>query len=626
MLKKVLLSVLVLVFLGNLGIAQNLTKEQKSRFARIEYKIKLMGDAIVGVRADGIESPKVSTKPVKTNAPKNFVMQVTGQWPMTITYTLTGGQTIYDYQSNSSAEQIWQDPTTPSNIHAVIMHTPYGDGSFTTRLSKYYFSDDKGATWTYIGTAGNVRTGYPCITGTSEGNALIGCHGADPAGGTSRTLFYYDASPGIGSFTLLDPGLINTPSTTNVGMSWPRVASTHDVSLSNKFVFVNSQSGGTDPDAWRTTALSLSSSSFGTPTSLAGDQAETYSVAKSPNGKIGIAYIGNDVDVNTGSIYFIESTDNGTTFSTKLKIFQPNFNTDSLAGLRGVCITYRNENPAVVFQTTKQTTAGSFFPGLPGNIRFWSPVLPGSDPNKSVIVADTNTIGYHPYIGVNDVMSTFNRPVIGASADGNALFIGFEAPSDFAAPNGSDTTTFMDIYLAGSADGGATWRKAQKINFETPRMDWTAVSISPVNDEDASTSGNFYVNMTCLVDTVPASFINGSQMSLAQQYYVRVAVPKWTAITPVGTEVPATFSLSQNYPNPFNPSTTIRFALPQTSNVTLKVYNMNGQEVSTLINNSTVQAGINEYKFDASKLSSGIYFYTLTAGNFKDTKKMILIK
>jgi len=76
MLKKVLLSVLVLVFLGNLGIAQNLTKEQKSRFARIEYKIKLVGDAIVGVRADGIESPKVSTKPVKTNAPKNFVQQL----------------------------------------------------------------------------------------------------------------------------------------------------------------------------------------------------------------------------------------------------------------------------------------------------------------------------------------------------------------------------------------------------------------------------------------------------------------------------------------------------------------------------------------------------------------------
>ena len=103
-------------------------------------------------------------------------------------------------------------------------------------------------------------------------------------------------------------------------------------------------------------------------------------------------------------------------------------------------------------------------------------------------------------------------------------------------------------------------------------------------------------------------------------------MPKWVGISQVGTEIPANYSLSQNYPNPFNPSTTIRFALPKTSNVTLKVYNMSGQEVSTLLSNATVQAGINEFKFDASKLSSGVYFYSIQAGNFRDVKKMIVIK
>jgi hypothetical protein len=620
MLKKVLLSVLVLVFLGNIGFAQKVTKEQKSRFARIEYKMKLVGDAIVGERADGIVSPKVSTKPVETIVPNHVVKQINNNW--TVTYTLTGGETIYDYQSNASANQIWQDPATLTNMHVIIMSSPAGDPTFTERLSKYYYSADKGVTWSYVGSAGNVRTGYPCITGTSEGNALVGCHGSDPAGGTTRILFYYDAVPGLGSFTLLDAGLINTPSTSNVGLSWPRIAPTQSVSLTNKFIYVGSQNGGTDPDAWRRASLSLTASSFDTPVALGGDQAETYSIAKSPNGKIGIAYVGNDADINTGSVYFVESTDNGATFSTALKIFQPNFNTDSLAGLRGICIAYQNEVAKVTFQTTKQTTAGSFFPGLPGNIRFWSPSLPGSDPNKSIIVADTNNVGYHPYIGVNDVMSTFNRPVIGASVDGTAIFIAFETPSDWAAPNGSDTTTFMDAYITASTDNGATWFQPQKFNFASPIRDWTAVSISKINDADAQ---NVYANITCLVDSVPASAINGTGISLAKQYFVRIQIPR-TGITQIGTEIPTDFSLSQNYPNPFNPSTTIRFALPQTSNVTLKVYNMNGQEISTLISNTTVQAGTSEYRFDASNLASGIYFYKLTAGKFTDTKKMILIK
>jgi len=90
-------------------------------------------------------------------------------------------------------------------------------------------------------------------------------------------------------------------------------------------------------------------------------------------------------------------------------------------------------------------------------------------------------------------------------------------------------------------------------------------------------------------------------------------------------EAPLTFSLSQNYPNPFNPSTSISFVLPVTSSIELNVYNVLGEKVSTVIN-KTLPAGTHQVQFDASGFTSGIYFYQLKAGNYRQTKKMIVMK
>jgi hypothetical protein len=90
-------------------------------------------------------------------------------------------------------------------------------------------------------------------------------------------------------------------------------------------------------------------------------------------------------------------------------------------------------------------------------------------------------------------------------------------------------------------------------------------------------------------------------------------------------EMPSSFSLSQNYPNPFNPSTKISFALPKYSSVSLKVYDVIGKEVALLISDE-LAAGSYSIDFNASKLSSGIYFYELRAGYFTKTMKMLVIK
>ncbi|HSW56357.1 MAG TPA: YCF48-related protein [Ignavibacteriaceae bacterium] len=91
-------------------------------------------------------------------------------------------------------------------------------------------------------------------------------------------------------------------------------------------------------------------------------------------------------------------------------------------------------------------------------------------------------------------------------------------------------------------------------------------------------------------------------------------------------EIPVNFTLYQNYPNPFNPSTTIQFSLPKSGDVTLKIYDILGREVATLLN-ETKNAGSYSVTFNASGLSTGIYFYQLSVGNeFRQTKKLVLIK
>ncbi len=89
--------------------------------------------------------------------------------------------------------------------------------------------------------------------------------------------------------------------------------------------------------------------------------------------------------------------------------------------------------------------------------------------------------------------------------------------------------------------------------------------------------------------------------------------------------IPSQYELTQNYPNPFNPSTNINFAIPNSEFVTLKVYNILGSEVATLVNEN-LSAGSYRFNFDAADLASGIYLYELNAGNFREIKKMNLLK
>lgn len=96
-------------------------------------------------------------------------------------------------------------------------------------------------------------------------------------------------------------------------------------------------------------------------------------------------------------------------------------------------------------------------------------------------------------------------------------------------------------------------------------------------------------------------------------------------IDPNNNSVPKVYSIEQNYPNPFNPATTIKYGLPNASFVTLKIYDALGNEVKTVVNENQTPGNYIE-NIDMSSYASGIYYYSLTAGDFKETKKMILVK
>ncbi|MBC8044684.1 MAG: T9SS type A sorting domain-containing protein [Rhizobacter sp.] len=106
-----------------------------------------------------------------------------------------------------------------------------------------------------------------------------------------------------------------------------------------------------------------------------------------------------------------------------------------------------------------------------------------------------------------------------------------------------------------------------------------------------------------------------------------VAVVRFTtsSVNEIPNVTPKGFALNQNYPNPFNPATTIQYSIVTSQQVSLKVYDLLGREVAALVNERQ-GAGVYEAKFDASKLSSGMYLYRLQAGSNVETKKMMLTK
>ncbi len=626
MFKKILLlAILVACTSGFLFSGPRYTKEELAILSKFCVNVRMAGETVkidVINKIHGIKNLQFGYSGVMNSGPYKYTPDNPNNFITSVTFTETGGRGCYDYQANGIPVEIWQDPARLDNIHVVHMFSDITDPTFTNRRTNYYFSTDRGITWSFINQVPNnsTRTGYCAIDGTSDGSALISYHGPGPLTTTTHFMAAADAFPGLGSFSELDPNLIY-----GFACQWPRIVATNSISLTNKFVLIGAHP--TPDTCYSVTGTSLSASTFLSPFRFpfTNFSAESYAIARGSNGNVGIAFKGAN-----NNVYFLESTNNGTSFGSPIIINTPNYSTDSLVCAQGISLCYSGTVPKITFNAAVYMPDGSgYFPNAYSNcIKFWSTNLPGTDPNRCIKVSTTNQIGNHMAFSspTADIFDNMCKPVIGVSATGSGVFIAFMVPSDFIYAGNNDSCSYMRVYLTASGDNGLSWKAPEAITpiVPTAMRDYTFPSMSKVNDNTAS---NYYVNLVMVKDSVAGTFLyslNGP--SNVQQEFVRVTIAAPIFVENITNEIPGSFALMQNYPNPFNPVSAIRFALPKTEVVTLKIYNSTGQLIQTLINNETVSAGIREVKFSGTNLASGIYFYTIQAGSFTDTKKMMLIK
>jgi hypothetical protein len=534
---------------------------------------------------------------------------------------ITDRQTGYDLQSNGSTQQIWYDLNNPGYIHSVFTYSAVCDNAWADRTCLYFGTIDYGATWFELGgvpvnngTSG--RSGFPSIIGTSEGQAVIANHNNADQAATQTTIFI-DNTPFEYSFTNYQPG--TTPNNQGDAI-WPMLS----INDNDNIVFASSISGG---DSFYVNTFS--GGVFSGWQIYNGDQAETHSLNYSDGGKVGLAWIGGAGQ--DGNCYYMESTNDGIDWSTPIEIWtavpDPLVPGDLFGPIRGVNVTFNGEDPCVVYIAGWQTDAGTYYPGRESELHFWSPNLNAGDPT---VIADTNNVPFYSNYGVADVLWNMGRPVIGRAQVGEYLFVAFQSTTGEYWPGASsaDSTAFFQGMFMMSDDGGETWTDPEVFTpSSTPSLDFRFASITPVAPVNPAPDDDIItLHIAMSGDPMPASTVNGWAImppSVTSQYY------HFTAdILIVGVDddiIANTFNLEQNYPNPFNPSTTINYTLAERSAITLKVYDVLGNEVASLVN-TTQEAGKYDVEFDASNLSSGLYIYTLNTGNFTSSRKMMLLK
>jgi hypothetical protein len=317
---------------------------------------------------------------------------------------------------------------------------------------------------------------------------------------------------------------------------------------------------------------------------------------------------------NNGQFAFARSTNAPDSQAT------PVFDFSTQINLGGQFSSYAGPNPDGLLG---QTIVACDYSGQSGDSTVYvlsSVDPPGADPLDVNFIQSTNRgLSWSSPVRINDDSGTSAWQWFGTMS---------------VAPNGridvvwldtrDDPGTYMSsLYYSFSEDNGQTWSQNERLSTAfNPHVGWPQQNkmgdyFDMISDEEG-------------VSLAWAGTFNGEE----DIYYSRISqMPVSINNGQDNNRIPKIFSLYQNYPNPFNPSTKIKFTIPsviaretkQSQLVTLKIYDVLGNEISTLVNEEKA-AGNYEVDFIADGLPSGIYFYKLQAGSFVETKKMILLK
>lgn len=307
-------------------------------------------------------------------------------------------------------------------------------------------------------------------------------------------------------------------------------------------------------------------------------------------------------------------------------------------------IVYAGTRDAGIYKSTNGGTSwNQSLSGTPINSNFTSKIIMSiviDQTNENIAYASDYTSGLYKTIdgGTSWQLSNTNlttRAVtsLSLSSDGLLLYAATQGEGIFRLQ-----TSAVAAPTAPAPTSPANGAINQQLNLT---LSWGAVMGADSYDLQVSTNPNF-TTLFLEDSTLTAPSRQLGTLALNTTYYWRVSAKNLggtspfsstfnfktvlsTSVENVGNEIPKEFGLSQNYPNPFNPSTTIEFQIPKNSHVTLKVFDPLGKELLTLLQEEK-NAGSYKTQWDANNLPSGVYFYRLQAGNFVDTKKLILMK
>ena len=469
----------------------------------------------------------------------------------------------------------------------------YGIDPNANRRVGYSYSSNGGLTWSVsrlldstLLPGGLTRNSDPVVAVDTAGNFYIAVIAIQGLSGGNLTLAVYKS--------------------TNGGQTFPQA-------------FICSQTGTEDKE-WLTTDLSSTSpflnslyiswtsfslggikltksvnagANWSTPVGVSdvtgGVQGSDICISK--NGQINVVWLGFSTNAE---VTYDRSTDGGVTFGTDQIITSgvfpeglpndvntfPTIATDNSSGPRSgwiyVAFADNRSGDCDVF-LTKSTNSG---------VNWSAPLRVNNDE------IGNGTVQYWPTIAVNDA--------------GNIAIL-------FMDTRNHVSNTTIEAFVARSYDGGVTFTNELLSTEPSPTlipgtnvrfgdyidMDYAGKRLVPVWTDERAGGFNMEIFTSEIDELLPVSGNNGS--------------------------LPSEFSLAQNYPNPFNPSTKISFSLPKASELKIEVYSALGTLIKTIASGS-FPAGKHTMNFNAGSLSSGVYFYKLTAGEFSETKSMILIK
>jgi hypothetical protein len=472
-----------------------------------------------------------------------------------------------------------------------------------SRRTAYAFSSDGGTNWTTFNNlrVPDRRSGFPSLDigrGQYVCDPIIVNHNS--IGTVLQSIMFVDDPPGAGAFTeIAPPAPLGTDEP-----GFPEVAGAADGSatlVASRFAAGSAHRARTDFVSWQPWQ--------DVTTDFVSDG---YVAEADSGGNVGIV-----IGAPESPLQWLESTDNGITWPAAPTELLPDIipvGGDQFVIQQGLDLMYHGGDTLITFGVTKLSQ------GIPTashqGIGFWSRAtgfvlavphdsIPGVIDTLVKRQVNQNPAGY---------------PALGLS--GSTIVIAFQA---FMAETSGTGFNYADIFLVYSNDGGATWSRPANIT-QTSSLDERYVSISKWNSPGEA-------NLVFQEDPQPGagSFGDGSPLArIRQVFYKRTGIP--TDVPDHRRHLPDRLALFQNYPNPFNPGTSITYQIsratskiPASTLVTLKVYDVLGREVATLVNERKVP-GTYTVQFDASTLASGVYLYRLSAGESILTRKMLVVK